>query len=158
MRSGFLLVENQEYKEGIKVAIPSKWGLVSYGINITNYEMIDVAIPSKWGLVSYQALLFYISKQVRSSQSLLNEVWFPTAEVKEREERLLRVAIPSKWGLVSYWKRQGTAGVGTYQVAIPSKWGLVSYHQLDNNIVIQLDKSQSLLNEVWFPTYRKSKE
>ena len=31
-------------------------------------------------------------------------------------------------------------------------------HQLDNNIVIQLDKSQSLLNEVWFPTVIGDKE
>jgi len=38
------------------------------------------------------------------SQSLLNEVWFPTLNVSRTASLHLSVAIPSKWGLVSYVK------------------------------------------------------
>jgi len=37
-------------------------------------------------------------------------------------------------------------------VAIPSKWGLVSYDLLESQRTPEKVESQSLLNEVWFPT------
>ena len=85
-----------------------------------------VAIPSKWGLVSYYSVRSQVRYWLRS-QSLLNEVWFPTnEETYELDIRCKGVAIPSKWGLVSYfWHRNELWTV--FRVAIPSKWGLVSY-------------------------------
>ena len=110
------------------VAIPSKWGLVSYseGLPQVHLECGSVAIPSKWGLVSYWQELLK-PEEVASSQSLLNEVWFPTIISENELPVETDVAIPSKWGLVSYTRRV----------------------QIWLNLLIL---SQSLLNEVWFPT------
>jgi len=89
----------------------------------------QVAIPSKWGLVSYPRAN-YASHAPSASQSLLNEVWFPTLARKNATERKKKVAIPSKWGLVSYC--------------------------MDLRRCSMIDQSQSLLNEVWFPTVARS--
>ena len=85
----------------------------------------EVAIPFKWGLVSYV-------------QTIVGP--FDSMEV----------AIPFKWGQVSYriiWIRLK----GKYSVAIPFKWGQVSYYPYSDG-VSSLWLSQSLLNEVKFPT------
>jgi len=62
-----------------------------------------------------------------TSQSLLNEVWFPSRK---------------KWKIHSSkdW------------VAIPSKWGLISFAMSFVKDLIGIKESQSLLNEVWFPS------
>jgi len=179
MRSGFLRKEWARIVLHDQVAIPSKWGLVSYGLfkKYINVIFKNVAIPSKWGLVSYTDFEGKVSNVNLRSQSLLNEVWFPTPFGKTKKPGTDRVAIPSKWGLVSYViKALKAAGRAESQsllnevwfptkispychlwgswVAIPSKWGLVSYW-MTYCLTWGLErKSQSLLNEVWFPTPR----
>jgi len=109
----------------------------------------SVAIPSKWGLVSY--VCFIIENQTKRvlSQSLLNEVWFPTnltgvwsAFPSQSQSLLNEVWFPTGF------KRDIVA---SKSVAIPSKWGLVSYEKNGQGLYYMI-KSQSLLNEVWFPT------
>jgi len=87
------------------------------------------------------------------SQSLLNEVWFPTNALPDTLGSSWKsVAIPSKWGLVSY-EKQSIQGISCRKgVAIPSKWGLVSYDRGKLYYTTSQTVSQSLLNEVWFPT------
>ena len=130
MRSCFRLgIKSRESEQEI-VAIPSKWGLVSDPLVLRVIKrIIRVAIPSKWGLVS--DISWRGRRYFFRSQSLLNEVLFPT-DHKNRKDSYgsQEVAIPSKWGLVSDRKRRFRKRTINSNVAIPSKWGLVS----DNRI------------------------
>ena len=84
-----------------------------------------VAIPSKWGLISFRTTEGAAVRAPSMSQSLLNEVWFPSVQTSLGRFNPRDVAIPSKWGLISFippsesWRPAG--------VAIPSKWGLISF-------------------------------
>ena len=85
-----------------------------------------VAIPSKWGLISFTVTLHSFRYPTLVSQSLLNEVWFPSTTTAAVAITRSAVAIPSKWGLISFLSGsicyRNTSGV-----AIPSKWGLISF-------------------------------
>ena len=114
------------------VAIPSKWGLLSYLKIGGQWYAAAVAIPSKWGLLSYGG--GYMKKELfQVSQSLLNEVFFPT----QRRISLAsaEVAIPSKWGLLSYPPPIVAKEIPKIAgVAIPSKWGLLSYMKKEKHL------------------------
>ena len=132
-----------------------------------------VAIPFKWGQVSYDTVHKESVKNILS-QSLLNEVKFPTRRFCNNQRENWTVAIPFKWGQVSYsggvrvilngetvaipfkWGqvsyKDGTVRYSYATVAIPFKWGQVSYLTWVVLKISALAKSQSLLNEVKFPT------
>ena len=109
-----------------EVAIPFKWGQVSYVQTIVGpFDSMEVAIPFKWGQVSYRI------------------IWI-------RLKGKYSVAIPFKWGQVSYLINELNNQKNKH-VAIPFKWGQVSYYPYSDG-VSSLWLSQSLLNEVKFPT------
>ena len=145
MRSSFLRFFKKK-KENKEVAIPSKWGLLSYAKGGKMYYNGKVAIPSKWGLLSY--ILRQKHSTVTRSQSLLIEVFFPTLIV--RTSINFAVAIPSNWGLISYIS-SAKLQFGDSIVAIPSNWGLISYNASEP-YRDPYEESQSLLIEVLFPT------
>ena len=110
--------------------------------------LCNVAIPSFWGLFSYLMSGWYYHRLM--SQSLLFEVFFPITDLPDERTRRVFVAIPSFWGLFSYNSNLYYIGLLFPGVAIPSFWGLFSYTD-DNDIVINITLSQSLLFEVFFP-------
>jgi len=133
------------------VAIPSNWGLLSYGVKRRNF----------WGSSVSQSLLievfFPTERQVQDiacrlmSQSLLIEVFFPTLTIGGILIAVVKVAIPSNWGLLSYCSTKSWP-CPEILVAIPSNWGLLSYKLTVGGLHIATVKSQSLLIEVFFPT------
>jgi len=120
----------------------------------TQESQPGVAIPSKWGLLSDRKL--YLTKNFQKSQSLLNEVFFPTTNQTCLRVWKKKVAIPSKWGLLSDWLPVDKF-MEKMEVAIPSKWGLLSDWRFRKYLRGKA-LSQSLLNEVFFPTMFKSWE
>jgi len=133
------------------VAIPSKWGLLSYiaHVQVGNYILLSQSLLNEVFFPTQQAMVWQVIAHVQSqsllnevffptpyrngmpvhvpSQSLLNEVFFPTHLWKTWNIRSPDVAIPSKWGLLSYNGRVGVTHGEDTLVAIPSKWGLLSY-------------------------------
>jgi len=89
-----------------EVWFPTHLNLISLGI------LHMVAIPSKWGLVSY-ALHYHIIVNGNMSQSLLNEVWFPTTFPRQRtlsshwqSQSLLNEVWFPTGGILCYQKQQ----------------------------------------------------
>jgi len=156
MRSGFLLVSHHSL-HGLKsceVAIPSKWGLVSYTLMTLQhreYQQSQSLLNEVW----FPTLSTKQIELINESQSLLNEVWFPTETVGFTAFNDNGVAIPSKWGLVSYWHKQ------IQQPTLLESQSLLNevwFPTLTAEQKAQLIKSQSLLNEVWFPTQRNQEK
>jgi len=178
MRSSFL---RAAWSKTIKypVAIPFKWGQVSY-IEAGEYNLaLEVVSQSLLNEVKFPTARCSLPcVRCCRSQSLLNEVKFPTFKgIRQKPYPL--VAIPFKWGQVSYrssrrGKKQHAksqsllnevkfptmtvfkVSEGVVVVAIPFKWGQVSYY-ISHRMPYKY-QSQSLLNEVKFPTYKLALE
>ena len=140
----------------LKVAIPFKWGQVfqhKLGVAWRLAEIIKVAIPFKWGQV------FQLNEggaNARSTERVA--IPFKWGQVFQLRHELyvkcytIKVAIPFKWGQVSYKGKNFTRMYFKNPVAIPFKWGQVSYFSLWRKRDKWNRRSQSLLNEVKFPT------
>jgi len=128
MRSSFLQRYVKNSLAQSPVAIPSKWGLLSYN-GVTEVMPCDKGMSqsllNEVFFPTHSRLRKRRSKSMES-QSLLNEVFFPTKQFKEvrkcwsgSQSLLNEVFFPTVYVSIRSWRRQG---------------------------------SQSLLNEVFFPT------
>jgi len=133
LRSGFLRTLEAVYPQQKTVAIPSIWGLVSYG------QAFGRSVASSFRRNPFYLRSGFLQRQVEviydcmvESQSLLFEVWFPTSPVVQRCGSYLH----SSQSLL-------------FEVWFPTRWTAV----YDGS---QWTVSQSLLNEVWFPTWRQT--
>jgi len=93
----------------------------------------EVAIPSKWGLLSYGVAIINVIPP-HQSQSLLNEVFFPTTNSN------------------IYWD-----GCFLMSQSLLNEVFFPTEKNKEKTTVIDI-KSQSLLNEVFFPTKRRPRK
>jgi len=117
-------------KEGI-VAIPFKWGQVFQQFHQPcgmDRDFKRVAIPFKWGQVFQPPRGSHFNLWGAESQSLLNEVKYSNGIDRITCRSHVQVAIPFKWGQVFQRVAWKLAELIKSLVAIPFKWGQVFQH------------------------------